>query len=309
MKKIIYIIALTVISAMPVGAQMHFGNKPAGYKIGVGMRVGLGSMMQKSDEESSDHNSGFDGALEGVYTYYFSQSRSTLPQFGIRTGLSMGFRQNSITMDNIDIEYQTADASGNTITYHATAEDVKETDRQLSLEIPVMCAMSYNRLFANLGIRAGIPFMSRYQQTMKNATLTASYEDYGVTIEGEKVTGRLTNEDNKQKAKLDASSFNLCLSLEAGYVFHVLGSRLEGGIYVDYGLVDNYKGKGENFTDADPSTINGATSTPTKVVVHSLTDSYVDNVGVFCAGLRAVYTIAKSSDKKRNNSSPRGIFR
>lgn len=304
MKRILYIVIVCALASVVASAQSRNSRN---WSLGAGIRVGLGSMMQKSEEESSDRTNGFDGSAEGVFTYYFSQSKGNFPQFGFRTGLSLGFRQNTLTMDNIDHSYSVEDGQGNSILYHVTAEDVKETDRQFAVELPVMFATYYNRIYANIGFRVGIPLMSRYNQTMSNPVLTATYEKYGVTIEGERVTGKLTSEDINQKAKLDASTFNLCLSLEAGYTFDLIGGKLLAGMYADYGLVDNYKGKGEHFTDADPTTINGATNTPATVVVHSLTDSYVNNVGIFCMGLRAVY--AWQFPRQRQVAKPvRSIF-
>lgn len=301
MKKTIYIVIVFVLATVTLSAQTRFSGKT--WSIGAGARVGLGSMMQKSEGESSDRTKGFDGAAEGVFTFYFAHKKKNMPHLGFRTGLSLGYRQNSLTMDKVDLTYKAADAQGNTIIYHATADDVKETDRQFAVEIPVMFAAYYNRIFANLGLRVGIPALSRYNQTMMNPTLTATYEEFGVTISGERVTGRVSNDDTKQKAKLDASSFNLCLSLEAGYTFDILSGKLLAGMYADYGLVDNFEGKGKNFTDADPSAIDGATNTPTTVIVHSLTDSYVSNVGIFCMGIRAVY--AWQFPKGRNSRAGR----
>lgn len=287
MKKIIIIAIVFVLTTVASSAQMRSNNT---WSIGVGARLGMGSMMQKAEEVKSDRTAGFDGSAEGVLTYYFSR-KEELPQFGFRTGLSLGYRQNSLKTDKIDVSYTEKDALGNSIIYHATAEDVKEVDRQFAVEIPAMFAAYYNRIFANIGLCMGVPLMSRYKQTMSNPTLSATYEEYGVTISGERVTGIVSSGEDNKKAKLDASSFNMCLSLEAGYTFDFLGNSLLVGMYADYGLVDNFKGKANNFTEADPSTIDGATNTPTKVVVHSLTDSYVSNVGIFCMGLRAVYTM------------------
>lgn len=290
-------------STLGVSAQRTAPN----WSMGAGIRVGLGSMMQDSKEES-DRTKGIDGSAEFVYTRFFGQPKSEKPRFGLRTGLSLGYRQNSIMMDDIDLTYNTKDALGNSITYHATAKNVKETDRQFGLQLPVMFAVNYNRIFGNLGLRASIPFLSRYKQTMEDPTLSATYDDMEVTIKDEKVTGKVSNDDKSQKAKLDAASFSLCLSLEAGYEFHIVGRTLQAGVYVDYGLVDNFKGKGNNFTDADPTAIDGATSTPTTVIVHSLTDSYVNNVGIFCVGLRAVYIFKSGGASNRNGGSRRGGY-
>lgn len=289
MKSIVYALILVLTTSF-INIDAQFNSKNKKWSLGAGLRLGIGSMMQKSEDSSNDNTKGFDGAAEGVFIYYFTKKYDA-PLFGVRTGLSLGYRQNSIMMDDIDLTYQSKDALGNSITYHATAKDVKETDRLFSVEIPVMCAMKYYRYYANLGVRMGIPLLSRYKQTMKDPSLTATYDDFEVTLRDEKVSGVVSNDDQKQKAKLDAASFSLNASLEGGYTFTVLGRDLRVGIYMDYGIVDNFKGKGNNFTDADPSTIDGATSTPTSVVVHSLTDSYVNKVGLFCGGVRAVYIL------------------
>jgi len=290
MKNCVYVMALLLMaSSVNIFAQNKHSNN--GGFMGVGARMGLGSMMQDSEDVSSDRSAGFDGAGEFVFTKYFKYGKGGTSCFGLRTGLSLGYRQNSIKMGNVDLTYKAKDAEGNDITYHVTAKNVKETDRQFALEIPVLFAMSFDRIYTNVGLRFGIPAMSRYSQTMEDPSILATYDDYEVTLRDETVTGKVSNDDKSQKAKLDASSFNMCLSLEAGYDLHILPVSV--GIYVDYGLVDNYKGKGAHFTDADPSAIDGATSTPTSIVVHSLTDSYVDNVGIFCVGVRGVYTLKK----------------
>lgn len=303
MKNVIYIVTLLLILTGECAAQRR--NSSQRWSIGAGMRVGFGSMMQKSDVES-DRTKGFDGGVDGVFTFYFAQNRANWPSIGFRTGLAVGYKQNSISMP-IDLTYQTIDSENNPMTYHVTADDVKETDRQISLELPVMCALWYNNITANLGLRFGVPVLSRYEQKMTNPQLTATYDELGVTISGEKVTGIIATDDNHTKSKLNAAGFNMCLSLEAGYdlPWLILGNKLNVGIYTDYGLIDNFKEGDKLFTDADPSKIDGATNTPTLVVVRTLTDSYVSNVGVFDIGIRATYTFISRSKTPGSHGSGR----
>ena len=289
------------------------GGSSRWWSVGAGMRVGFGSMMQKSDVES-DRTKGFDGGIDGVFCYFFPQRNTKLPHFGVRTGVSMGYKQNSISMP-VDLEYTTVDAEDRKVTYHVLADNVKETDRQMSLELPVMFAAWYKNIFANLGLRVGIPAVSRYEQKMSgNHSVTATFDDYGVSLKDELVTGKISLDDTRMKSKLDAAGFNLCLALEGGYEFNFLGNQLSAGIYVDYGLVDNFKGSGDNFADADPTAIDASSNTPATVVVHTLTDSYVSSVGIFDIGVRAVYSwrhprksaskkSGRSKGGKRNNSS------
>lgn len=306
MKRILFVTILLLLCMGNVMGQRN-NDKSMRWTIGAGMRVGMGTMKQETDAAQSDAGKGFDGAVEGIYTIYFPKKWNG-PSLGVRTGLTMGYRQNSLTMP-IDLEYKMTDPEGNPITYHVTADKVKETDRQFSAELPVMCAAYYKNFVVNLGVKVGFPVLSRYEQKMTNPQLTATYDDLGVSISGEKVTGVISTDDNHTKAKLDAAGFNMCLSLEAGYElpFRILGGKLQAGIYVDYGLVDNFDAKGEKFTEADPSTIDGDTNTPTLVVVRTLTDSYVNNVGIFDVGLRAVYVFdfnkkkGSSSGRQRNN--------
>ncbi|MCQ2202032.1 MAG: PorT family protein [Bacteroidales bacterium] len=304
MKKIVYIVLLlSLLSVSAVAQRISDGVSSRWWTIGAGMRVGFGSMMQKADVES-DRTKGFDGAVDGVFNYYFHHRNTKLPFFGVRTGLSVGYKQNSISMP-IDLTYKTVDSEGRSITYHVLADNVKETDRQMSLELPVMFAAWYKNIFANLGLRVGIPAVSRYEQKMGNHSVTATFDDYDVSLTDELVTGKISLDDTRMKAKLDAAGFNLCLALEGGYEFDFLGNRLSAGIYVDYGLVDNYKGNGAHFADADPSVIDPSTNTPASVVVNTLTDSYVSSVGIFDIGVRAVYSWRhprKSASKSKGNS-------
>lgn len=309
MKKITYIVLLlSLLCANAVAQRISDGNSSRWWSVGAGARVGFGSMMQKADVES-DRTKGFDGAVDGVFNYYFNQKNKKLPFFGVRTGISVGYKQNSISMP-VDLTYNTKDAEGRSITYHVVADNVKETDRQMSLELPVMFAAWYKNIFANLGLRVGIPAVSRYEQKMGEHSVTATFDDYGVSLRDELVTGKISLDDTRMKAKLDAAGFNLCLAFEGGYEFSFLGNQLSAGIYVDYGLVDNFKGNGNLFADADPSVINPTTNTPASVVVHTLTDSYVNSVGIFDIGVRAVYSwrhprkgSSKSGNKGRSSRS------
>lgn len=309
MNKIVYIVLLLSLLSVDVVAQrISDGKSSRWWSIGAGMRVGFGSMMQKADVES-DRTKGFDGAVDGVFCYFFDQRNKKLPFFGVRTGLSVGYKQNSISMP-IDLTYKTIDAEGRSITYHVLADKVKETDRQMSLELPVMFAAWYKNFFANLGLRVGIPAVSRYEQKMMgNYSVTATFDDYDVSLTDELVTGKISLDDTRMKAKLDAAGFNLCLALEGGYEFNFLGNQLSTGIYVDYGLVDNFKGNGAYFADADPSVIDPSTNTPASVAVHTLTDSYVSSVGIFDIGVRAVYSWRyprKGSSKTNSNRGVKG---
>lgn len=77
MKKKIYITIVFVLATVTLSAQTRFSGKT--WSIGAGARVGLGSMMQKSEGESSDRTKGFDGAAEGVFTFYFAHKKKNMP--------------------------------------------------------------------------------------------------------------------------------------------------------------------------------------------------------------------------------------
>jgi len=301
MKTTLYVTLLLLLCVSEAMGQRS-DDKSMRWSIGAGMKVGMGTMKQETGATQSDAGKGFDGAIEGVYTIYFPKKWEG-PSLGVRTGLTMGYRQNSLSMP-IDLEYKMTDSEGNPMTYRVTADKVKETDRQFSAELPVMCAAFYKNFVVNLGVKVGFPVLSRYEQKMTNPQLTATYDNLGVSISGEKVTGVISTDDNHTKAKLDAAGFNMCLSFEAGYELpiRILGGKIQAGIYVDYGLVDNFDAKGEKFTEADPSKIDGDTNTPTLVVVRTLTDSYVNNVGIFDVGLRGVYVF---NFKKKSPSGKR----
>lgn len=285
MKKIIILMASVALTTM-VSAQMTelTNNTNAMQVYGVGLRVGAGSFRQNGDDLSA--KMGINGAVDGVYTYYFKRSKKASPFWGIRTGVSVAYGQNKVNADEINQSYTLiADNAGSNVNilYNTKVTDVEETNRQLSVEVPIMASMLYKQLFANLGVRVGIPVMSKYKQTIGTASIagTVSDDDFEVVIPDKVALGKV--EETSFNDKLDAASFKMSLAFEGGYVFVVGGNWLSVGAYFNMGLVSNYDGGSDNLISCDVSSI------PATVTVNSLTKACSDKMADLNFGVKASF--------------------
>ncbi len=285
MKKTI-ILATAVALATIANAQMSNLTTSTGsvQVVGAGARLGAGSLMQDGDNLTK--KMGFNGAVDGVYTYYFARKDKSKPFFGIRSGLSVAFAQNTVTANEINQDYKltkvnSVDNKEVSITYNTCVANVEEKNNQLSVEIPVMASMLYNRIFANVGVRVGIPIMSKYKQTIGEASVIAHLDDYDVDVPNEVVFGKV--EGTSYNDKLEAASFKLDLSIEGGYVLTLGKNWLSLGAYFNYGLMSNYDGGDGHLVDCDVENI------PAVVTVNSLTKSRADKMGDMNFGVKAAF--------------------
>ena len=293
MKKIIISIA-SIALATVANAQMSELTTNTGQMqiVGAGLRVGAGSFRQNGDDLSA--KIGFSGAVDGVYGFYFKRKSTARPYIGIRSGLSIAYTQNKVSADNISDKYTiNSNIDGNNLTFNYTTNivDLEETNRQLSIEVPIMASAIYKRLFANLGVRIGIPVVSKYKLTFENSssTIQANIVEEGVfdiPTENTKAFGKL--EESSSNDKIDgAASFKMSLAFEGGYVFTIAKNWLSVGAFFNLGLVSNYDGGKGQVVESDPREI------PATVKINSLTGSRSDKMNDLSFGVKAAYTWPK----------------
>lgn len=284
MKKIIISIA-SIALATVANAQMSDLTTNTGQiqVVGAGLRVGAGSFMQNGDDISA--KMGFSGAVDGVYGLYFKRKDKTKPYFGIRSGLSVAYAQNKVSADEFSDSYKVEKDNIN-ISYNNMLSNLEETNRQLSVEVPVMASMIYKRLFANLGVRIGIPVMSKYKLTIGGNNIAATISDDGnfsnIEIDNAEALGKLESTSFDGKID-DAASFKMSLAFEGGYVFTVANNWLSVGAFFNYGLVSNYDGGKGYVVECNPESI------PATINVNSLTQSRSDKMNDMSFGVKAAY--------------------
>lgn len=303
MKKIIISIVSLALASMASAQLKDLTTNTDKFQIvGAGLRVGGGSYMQTGDGLTA--SLGLNGAVDGVYGFYFARSDKSKPYIGIRSGLSIAYGQNKVTASEVSQTYKATFVDGEKgnldVTYRTIATDVEETNSRIALEVPVMASAIYKCFWANLGVRVGIPIISNYKQDLASASVTAQVTDgqnFDMPIENSLALGRVDGKSFDDK--LEGPSFNVSLAFEGGYAMEVAGNWLMLGAYFNYGLVNNFDGGKVNHIDCDLNSL------PANVTVNSLTKSCADKMGEMSFGIKASYNwqLGNSSGSKISKSS------
>ena len=255
------------------------------HRVSVGLRGGAASLMHKT--EKGKWNCGFNALLDVQYAYFWTKF-GRLYDLGITTGLSIGYTQSGMRL-NVNDQY-TVNTSDGVIDYTLSADRIKENDGQIQLEIPVMFSMvMHNGFFLNVGPRFLLPVYTPYQQTITNPNVDAYFQEEGVHVSNEVITGMLTDDQLKSKGT-NANQFkiNITLSAELGYEWKLKNKHAIGlGAYANYGLWNAFKNNTDNtslISITPPSTSGNAT-----VDILSATNTYASKLGYFDAGVKLVY--------------------
>lgn len=300
MKKLIISIA-SVALAISAGAQIPdlTTNTDKLQIVGAGLRGGLGSFMQDGTGLSTKF--GVNGAVDGVYCFYFQRKDSDHPYIGIRSGLSVAYGQNKVTADDVVATFET-EKDGIKISYKSPIKDIEETNRQLSIEVPIMASAIYKSFWANLGVRVAVPIITKYKQEIGDgsgivANITDN-ENFDLDVENAYVLGRL--ESNSFDGDFNnAASVKILAAFEGGYAFDIAGQWLAVGLYFNYGVYSNYDGGNGGHVDANVDEL------PAKISLNSVTESYSDKMNDMSFGIKASYNwqLGKSSGKSSKSKS------
>ncbi len=255
------------------------------HRFSIGARGGVASLMHEADV-MGDWKAGFDALLDLQYAYYFGGKKNQKVNPGILTGVSIGWAQSGLQA-GVDTTYTVSTVDGN-IDYTIKADNVKENDGQLQLEIPVMFTMLTEKgFFMNVGPKVVIPVFSHYKQNITTPDINAYFPTEGVNVSNEVITGLVQDNQLKTKGKWNPSKVNVMLTAELGWEWILPSENSIGlGVFANYSVYDLYK----NTTD-NKSLINVTppTAGPAIVDVLSATDTYANGMGYFDCGLKLVY--------------------
>ena len=248
----------------------------------IGARGGASALMHHGD--SADWTCGGDAVLDLQYAHYWAKDGRPV-DLGIIVGLGIGYHQSGFKKDS-DL---TAFTKG-TVDYTVFAKDVKETDHQLQLEVPVMFSLIHDcGLFFNIGPKFMIPVYTPYKQTVNQdeTHISAYFQETGITVMDEEVTGKYTGQQPEAKNGIQFN-INVMLTAEIGYEWVLKSGNSFGlGAYANYSVFNTFKNtpNAEGLfdltapTDASKATLN----------VLSATHAYADKLGYFDAGIKLVY--------------------
>ena len=273
-----------------VKSKQKFGGKYDRFTIG--LRGGASSLMHHADK--GNWTCGGDVVLDLQYAHYWTKDGRPV-DLGLIVGLGIGYMQSGLKVGN-DSTFFTK--SG--VDYTVLASNIKETDHQLQLEVPLMFSLiSEKGVFFNIGPKFMIPVYSPYKQTVdqNNTHITAYFPNEGITITDETVTGKYTGQQPTTKNGIQFN-VNVMLTAEIGYEWVLKSGNSFGlGAYANYSVFNTFK----NTTSTEGLfDLTAPTETSAAILdVQSATKTYADKLGYFDAGLKLAYHF--NFPKKRQN--------
>lgn len=255
----------------------------------IGARGGAASLLHSViNGVDGKWKCGFDVTLDLQYAHYWSNDKRPL-DLGIIVGLGVGYSRSALSSSVDDTPAPIAADGGGNIHYHITADEVKENDGQIQLEVPVLFSLIHdNGLFFNVGPKLMVPVYTMYDQKVSAPSVYAYFDKEGVPVTDAALTGLI---DPKTSGKDNGNQFkiNIMLTAEIGYEWTLKSGNSFGlGAYADYSVYNTYKNDGVKTSLLD--IISGPTNTD-NAVVNTLpaTSTYANKLGYFDVGIKLAY--------------------
>ena len=273
--------------------QPHFTDTMtnAFHRFSIGVRGGVASLMHNNEAETMGNwKLGFDALLDLQYAYYFSHRTGRKATHGILTGVSVGYSRSPIS-NPINSDYQVTGDAGETIDYHIEASNVSEKDGQVQIEVPLMYSLLVNGFFLNIGPKFMMPVFTHYNQTLTDPHVSAYFEDMGVTVSDEVITGYVEDNDLKTSGNWGKSKTKISImaTAELGYEWQLKsGNALGLGVYANYAPWNSFKNDTDNTSLIQVEAPSGSTPAGAADIL-SATDTYTKGMNYFDGGVKLVY--------------------
>ena len=231
---------------------------------------------------------GGDALLDLQYAHYWTKENRPV-DLGIIVGLGVGYAQSGMKAA-VDTAYTVSTSDGD-IDYTLKADEVKENDGQIQLEVPLMFSLIHEKgLFFNIGPKFMIPVYTPYKQNIKNPDINAYFPAEGVNVSNEVITGLVQDNQLNTKGTDNGTQFkiNVMLTAEIGYEWKFQnGNSLGLGAYANYSVFNSFKNQGVNksLMDVTPPSSTGIAN----VDILSATSTYAEKLGYFDAGIKLAY--------------------
>ncbi|MBR6830082.1 MAG: hypothetical protein IKM83_05670 [Paludibacteraceae bacterium] len=255
----------------------------------IGVRGGASSLMHHA--ENGKWLCGGDAVLDLQYAHYWAKDGRPV-DLGIIVGLGLGYQQSGLKLDSDYKNLPPKTAGTSNVYYTVDVKDIKETDHQLQLEIPVMFSLiADNGVFFNFGPKLMIPLYTPYKQTanIDETHISAYFEETGVTMIDEVLTGKYEGQQPTEKNGIQFN-MNLMLTAEIGYEWVLKSGNSFGlGAYANYGWNLSYKNTPNAEGLFNLTAPAGDGSSVAKLDVLSATHAYSDKLSFFDAGIKLAY--------------------
>ena len=264
----------------------------------IGLRGGAAGLLHQTKE--GNWTCGGDVVLDLQYAHYWTKEGRPV-DLGIITGVGLGYAQSSVksSVNSTRLGVEDLDAANPMhIDYTIRADEVKEHDGQLQLEVPLMFSLIHqNGLFFNVGPKFMLPVFTPYKQTISNNPNTfveAYFQETGVRVTNDVITGLLA-EDKYTSTGTDYKNqftINVMLTAEIGYEWILKsGNSLGLGAYANYSVYNSFKNNPEDPATDPLIRVESAPSNTSNAVinVNPLTGTYASGLGFFDAGVKLAY--------------------
>ena len=231
---------------------------------------------------------GGDILLDLQYAHYWTKD-GRLVDLGLIVGLGIGYSQSGMKAA-VDTAYTVSTTDGK-IDYTLKADEVKENDGQIQMEIPLMFSLITRKgFFFNIGPKFMLPLYTPYNQHIDNPQINAYFPEEGVNVSNEVITGYLKDDQITNKGTDNGNQFsiNVMLTAELGYEWVLNSGNSFGlGVYANYGVYNSFKNDGANKSLMNVTAPQG--NNVASVDVLSATKTYATGLGYFDAGLKLAY--------------------
>jgi len=197
------------------GYQHHFG---------IGVRGGISGSLQTFGGDllvwNGRNHIGAVAALDLEYTFLSKLKTNSKVLLGVRSGLSAVYSYNYLTATTMVDQYNVTDNESklNTILYTVSAQNFREDQSQVMVELPVLLALrTLDGFVFYTGLKFNMPVYGWYKSNYKNPDITAYYTELGVEERNQKVTGVLTEMAPQVDTKLRIPWLNVLWNVELGY--------------------------------------------------------------------------------------------
>ena len=249
-------------------------------RFSIGLRGGFASTMA---DPTPTMPLGYDLRFDLQYAHYWMNNPKK-HMIGLMTGLSLGYMYTN--RDIVWDEEFTRNTSDGDVHYHVTADNVRETNKQLQLEMPLMFSMvSTNGFYLNLGPRVLLPIRTPFEQVITNGHIVATDLETTDVMTDNVVYGYL-NEDQIKISGMTKQKFDITVlvGMELGYEFRFASGNSVGlGVYANYGVYSTYSNRPlGTIIDVTAPNYDKIGS----VDVYSMTDAYTRKMGHLDAGIK-----------------------
>lgn len=249
-------------------------------RFSIGLRGGFASTMA---DPTPTMPLGYDLRFDLQYAHYWMNNPKK-HMLGLMTGLSLGYM--CTNRDIVWDEEFTRSTSDGDVHYHVTADNIRETNKQLQLEMPLMFSMvTTNGFYLNVGPRVLLPIRTPFEQVITNGHIVATDLETTDVMTDNIIYGYL-NEDQIKISGMTKQKFDITVlvGVELGYEFRFASGNSVGlGVYANYGVYSTYSNRPlGTIIDVTAPNYDKIGS----VDVYSMTDAYTRKMGHLDAGIK-----------------------